>query len=424
MSDAVLECEVLVIGGGPGGIAAAVTAAEAGRQVILVDDNPHAGGQIWRNQGHPHGPAARWLSRLAQAPRLQHLAGTRIVAPLSKNTLLAETPAGPKQLRFHSLILATGARELFLPFPGWTLPGVLGAGAIQALVKSGLNVRGKRILIAGTGPLLLAVAALLTSRGAIVPLIAEQTSAKKLRRFAFSLTRSPAKLLAAAAMRARLHRTRYALDSYITSVVPLNQSLRATLRSGTHNRTLDCDLLACGFNLLPNTELPQLLGCALTPEGFVHVDAHLRTTRPNIYAIGEVTGIGGIDKALLEGRLAALAAVGTPCAPSAQHQAALAFVQRLQSTFALRPELFTLAQPDTLICRCEDVSLAALTSSTNARDAKLQTRCGMGPCQGRTCGPILQHLLHAEPQLPRPPLFPTQLGSLANRSAEKADQHL
>jgi NADPH-dependent 2,4-dienoyl-CoA reductase/sulfur reductase-like enzyme len=421
MNDVVMQCDVLVIGAGPGGIAAAVTAAEAGRQVILVDDNPHAGGQIWRNQGPaPKLPAAaQWLARLAQARTLIHLTSTRIVAPLASDALLAETPTGPQTLRFQSLILATGARELFLPFPGWTLPGIVGAGGIQALVKSGLDVRGKRILIAGTGPLLLAVAALLRAHAAIVPLIAEQAPAANIRRFALSLARSPAKLLGALSLRASLRGTRYAAATHITRAILTNAQLHVTLRHAHKETTLPCDYLACGFNLIPNNELPRMLGCALTPDGFIHTNAHLETSRPRTYAVGELTGIGGVDKALLEGRIAALAALGNLPAIAKlarPHAHALAFADRLKKTFALRPELLHLAAPDTLICRCEDVPLSALTPCTSARDAKLQTRCGMGPCQGRVCGPILQHLTGAEPQHLRPPLFPASLSTLAHQS--------
>jgi D-hydroxyproline dehydrogenase subunit alpha len=425
MNDAGMTCDVLVMGAGPGGIAAAVTAAEAGSRVLLVDDNPHAGGQIWRNQGKPpkHRNAARWITRLSQARNVTHLPASRIVAPLSSDALLAETPHGSQRLKFKSLILATGARELFLPFPGWTLPGVMGAGAIQALVKSGLQVRGKRILVAGTGPLLLAVAALLQSHGAIVPTIIEQAPAAKLRRFAFSLIHSPSKLLGAASMRFGMIGTTYSTDSYVTRASLNDSSLRIQIRRGSHDSTFACDYLACGFNLIPNNELPRILGCALTAEGFVQVNDQLQTTLPTTYAIGELTGIGGVDKAILEGRIAALSAVGNNSAAAAlarQHAKWRSFVRRLDETFSLRPEFLTLAEPETLICRCEDVPLSAVAQSLGARDAKLQTRCGMGPCQGRVCGPILQRLVKSEAQIVRPPLFPTSIATLTGNNLSQS----
>ncbi|MBV9123942.1 MAG: NAD(P)/FAD-dependent oxidoreductase, partial [Planctomycetes bacterium] len=309
-----------------------------------------------------------------------------------------------------------GARELFLPFPGWTLPGVFGAGALQALVKQGLPVRGQRVVVAGTGPLLLAVAALLRSEGAVVPIIFEQARPAALRPFAWAVVRSPSKLLAGIVLRGRLLGVRYATDSYPVRVTSCPSGLHVEYRAGRRTEAIDCDYLACGFGLIPNTELPQLLGCRTTAEGFVQVDGRLATTVPHVYALGELTGIGGVDKALIEGCLAAHAAAGDEPAAArlaCDHAAAQGFTRRLAAAFTLRPELRKLAQPDTIICRCEDVPLSAIEHSLSGRDAKLQTRCGMGPCQGRVCGPILQQLLGAEPPQIRPPLFPTAVGTLA-----------
>ena len=404
--------DVLVVGGGPGGMAAAVTAAEAGRRVCLVDDGPWAGGQIWRHRGDPAPAARRWLDRLGG---VTHLRQSRVVASLGPATLLVETPEGGRRLRWRSLVLATGARELFLPFPGWTLPSVIGAGGMQALVKQGLPVAGKRVVVAGTGPLLWAVADLLRRHGAIVPLIIEQASAGRINRFALSLVRSPSKLLAGLVLRGRLLGTRYATDSYPTGVSSGPAGLWVEYSDGGRASVVDCDYLACGFNLIPNNELPQLLGCGLSGDGFVRVDGELRTTAGGIYAVGEVTGVGGVEKAVVEGRLAALAIVGRDAggALRREHAAAVAFARRLTEAFALRPELNQLARPDTIVCRCEDVPLSAVQRSMSGRDAKLQTRCGMGACQGRVCGPILQRLTGAEPPQVRPPVFATRVGTLA-----------
>ena len=334
----------------------------------------------------------------------------------SPSAVLAQTPGGPQLVRWKSLILATGARELFLPFPGWTLPGVFGAGGIQALVKQGMPVAGKRIIVAGTGPLLLAAADFLRSKGASVPLIIEQAPSARIRHFVASLARSPAKLVAGISLRAHLLGTRYSTDSYPLEVLRFEPGLRVTYRSGQRAESIECDYFACGFNLIPNVELPTLLGCDLTSDGFVCVDHHLRTTVKNIHAVGEVTGIGGVDKAIIQGRIAAHAAHGDNAAAdrlAAEHEATLAFTRRLSEAFALRPELLQLARPSTILCRCEDVRLSCLEGSISGRDAKLQTRCGMGPCQGRVCGPILQRMLGSEAPQVRPPLFPTPVSTLA-----------
>src|SRR4051812_37383394 len=172
------NAEVLIVGGGPAGIAAAVRAAESGKRVIILDDNPAEGGQIWRGQKtHVSDPqAAGWLRKL-ESNRPEILAGSRVVdGDPKQRTLRVETVAEAFDVRYEKLVLATGARELFLPFPGWTLPNVVGVGGLQALVKCGLPVAGKRIVVAGTGPLLLAVAAYLRKQGATVPAIAEQTA--------------------------------------------------------------------------------------------------------------------------------------------------------------------------------------------------------------------------------------------------------
>ena len=170
------DVDVLVVGAGPAGIAAACCAAEAGMRVGVVDDNPCAGGQIWRRDGI--GPlstqASPWLSRLGRVA-IKYFANTQILGSPQPFMLLAESSRAVLAIRYQRLILACGARERFLPFPGWTLPGVFGAGGLQALVKSGYGIGKKKVVVAGSGPLLLAVAAFLRKRDANVRLIAEQT---------------------------------------------------------------------------------------------------------------------------------------------------------------------------------------------------------------------------------------------------------
>src|SRR5258705_6014780 len=188
--------DVVVVGGGPAGIAAAVAAAEGRGHVIILEDNPALGGQIWRaDAGRISAPqAAPWLRRLHRS-KVEIFAGARVVDTIGPNTLIAEFLDGEaRRLEFRNLILATGAREGFLPFPGWTLPNVMGAGGLQALVKAGLPIAGKRVAVAGTGPLLLAVASFLRGHGAKVLLIGEQASGMNLRRFGTALVRYPAKL--------------------------------------------------------------------------------------------------------------------------------------------------------------------------------------------------------------------------------------
>src|SRR5579871_5072267 len=181
--------EVLVVGAGPAGIAAAVCAAESGARVGIVDDNFAAGGQIWRGElgkESSSNESARWYARLKKAG-ITPLQGKKVFHQPEPDVLLAESADGLSELRYHNLVLATGAREKFLPFPGWTLPNVMGAGGLQAMVKSGLPIRGKRVVVAGTGPLLLAVSAYLRTQGAEIPLMSEQASWSSLARLAAGL---------------------------------------------------------------------------------------------------------------------------------------------------------------------------------------------------------------------------------------------
>ncbi len=313
-----------------------------------------------------------------------------------------------EEISYAKLILATGARELFLPFPGWTLPHVLGAGGLQALVKSGLPIRGKRVVVAGSGPLLLAVASYLQKKGAIIPLIAEQTTALELLLFTTGIEAN--KINEAGRLLWQLKGSRYRPGTWVTSTQPGE----VTLNNG---RTVPCDYLACGFGLFPNLELPRALGCELR-KGVVVVDELCRTTVPDVHAAGELNGIGGEELALVEGRLAGYAATAQTVKIARllpQRLKLLEFRRLLARTFAPRYELRHLAQPDTIVCRCEDVRFAQLQASQECRDAKLQTRCGMGPCQGRVCSPACEFLFGWQPGTQRPPLSPVPLSAYLNR---------
>src|SRR6185437_1239094 len=188
--------DILVIGAGPAGIAAAVRAAESGARVGLLDDNPAPGGQIWRKGAALPTAARNWIEKLDASPVVR-LHGWHVFAHPASGVLMAESTAAADreaaELHYDKLILATGARERFLPFPGWTLPNVMGAGGLDAMARSGLPVNGKRVVVAGTGPLLLAVAAHLAEHGAKILAICEQAPMRRLRPFALSLLGQPGK---------------------------------------------------------------------------------------------------------------------------------------------------------------------------------------------------------------------------------------
>jgi NADPH-dependent 2,4-dienoyl-CoA reductase/sulfur reductase-like enzyme len=407
--------DVVIVGAGPAGLAAACCAAEAGRRVAVIDDNPAAGGQIWRAQGdHPvSADASRWFDRVGKCG-LVMFPGTQIIGAIGPGKLLAETGGEARSFTCDRLVLATGARELLLPFPGWTLPNVMGAGGLQAMVKSGLPIEGKRVVVAGSGPLLLAVAAYLRHRGADVRLIAEQTPRKNLARFGMGLLGHPAKLRQALDLRRELRGIRFAAGCWPTSAAGGGRLASVTLSDGRTDWTEHCDYLACGFGLVPNTELAALLGCEILC-GAVGVDGSQQTSLPGVYAAGEITGIGGLDLSLLEGQIAGYVAAAQPGRARALFRArdkARVFARRLEAAFALREELRSLPQPDTIVCRCEDVTFERLHEHDSWLAAKLQTRCGMGPCQGRICGAAVEALFGWERQSVRPPILPTDVQSL------------
>jgi NADPH-dependent 2,4-dienoyl-CoA reductase/sulfur reductase-like enzyme len=413
--DAPRNFDVVVIGAGPAGLAAACRASAARASVCLVDDNPRPGGQIWRaSLDRVSGPAVPWISTAARQG-VRMIAGARVFAAPEPGRLALETGAGePLDLRYRSLVLATGARERFVPFPGWTLPNAMGAGGLQSLVKSGFPVRGKKVVVAGSGPLLPAVARYLRHAGADVRLIAEQAPLAALARFARSLLHHPHKLAEAAIFGGSLAGVRYLTSSWPVSAQGDGRVQSVTLARGGKTFTESCDYLACGFGLVPNTELASLLGCRVS-EG-VAVDDYQRTTVEGVYAAGEITGIGGVDLALVEGEIAGHAAAGQTERASRLFQARdrqRHFARSLARSFTLREELKHLAPDDTLVCRCEDVSLGRVRAATGWREAKLQTRCGMGPCQSRVCGPAVEFLLGWKPDSVRPPLFPVSVNSLS-----------
>jgi NADPH-dependent 2,4-dienoyl-CoA reductase/sulfur reductase-like enzyme len=409
--------DVIVVGGGPAGIAAATAAAEGGKQVALVDEGAAPGGQIWREGIHakPIRAADTRKARLAasSAPRIWSTSIDDVKVDRDGIGLLGEGERDAIVLRAGAIVIATGARERFLPFPGWTLPNVVGVGGVQALLKAGMSVRGKRVVIAGSGPLLLPVAASLSKAGARLAIVAEQAPFAALARYAASLWRSPGLLAQATQLRASFLGTRYATGTWATRAEGGAHVERVTVTDGVKTSAHECDLLCVAFGLTPNTELARLLGCEMR-RGSVVVDDTQQTSVPNVFCAGEPTGIGGVDLALVEGEIAGAASVrGNVTAEQRSRRSRLqAYATRLDDSFALRAELRTLATAETLVCRCEDVRLGALQPTWSSRQAKLYTRAGMGACQGRICGAALEFVFGWSSDSVRPPILPARVSSL------------
>jgi len=408
------DFEVLVVGAGPAGLAAAACAAESGAVVGVVDDNPSPGGQIWRAESTKSSPqASRWVDRF-RAHDVKILCGTRVFHHPEPRRLLAEDADGLVELRYGKLIVATGAREMFLPFPGWTLPNVMGAGGLQPLVKSGLPIAGKRVLVAGSGPLLLAVAAYLREHGAEILMICEQAPLTSLGRFGLALLREQGKMQEGFSLRRRLSGIGFKWGSWPLEARGHSALEEVVISHGPRKRTMPCDYLACGFHLVPNTELAELLGCDIR-DGTVRTDDLQQTSIPGIFCAGEPTGVGGLELALIEGQIAGFAAGRSFEAARrlfGKRRKLKSFARVLNRVFAPRPELRSLPGPETIICRCEDVVHSRLARQGSWRAAKLQTRCGMGPCQGRVCGPATRFLFGWSPESVRPPIFPARYDNL------------
>ena len=424
-----VQYDIVVVGAGPAGLSAARAAAASGARIAVLDDNPRAGGQVWR-QGPNRAEAAPLrdaLSALSACSNVTLWPSTRVIALLpAKGLLIESSEQGGATLSYDRLILATGARERLLPFPGWTLPGVTGAGGLQALIKGGVPVRGERVVIAGSGPLLMAALATAREAGAQVLAVVEQATAASVARFGVTLAATPSKLRQAAILTRGFAGLRYWTSSVVREARGTGRVEEVVIRRGARDLTLACDRVACGYGLVPNVTLAQALGCELVAgaDGAIAVDDVQRTTVESVFAAGECTGIGGMELARIEGELAGLAAsgAGIPSALWRARERWARFAGRVERAFALGAAACERPPADTLLCRCEDVTFGEAAAHSTWRDAKLHTRCGMGPCQGRICGTAALTYFggatngagaqnwNAPP--PRPPFSPAKIATL------------
>ncbi|MEV8629389.1 NAD(P)/FAD-dependent oxidoreductase [Streptomyces sp. NPDC051079] len=458
--------DLAIVGAGPAGLAAAVTAADLGLSVVLLDAGRSLGGQYYRSPApelgaeRPQALHHDWQAfasreeRLRAAGRIDHHPESHVWAVLPNGqgwTLHARrSDETPTTVHASTVLLATGAYERQLPFPGWTLPGVVGAGGAQAMLKSGLVLPGRRVVVAGSGPLLLAVAATLAAAGARVPAVVEAAAYGGYARSTGTLLRNPAKLIEGARYGAALARhhvrplTRHAVvEAHGTdrveavTVARLDRDWRPV--PGTARR-IPCDALAVGHGLVPELSLATSLGCATrtATDGTVALalSADQRTSVPGIWAAGETGGIGGAQLALTEGELAAHAiAVSLGRAPRREATARIRRTRNRLRAFAdamgaaHRPgEGWTAwVGEDTDVCRCEEVRAGRIREAVEelgARDprtVKLLTRAGMGWCQGRMCGPAVAALCGAGATPDRRPLAcPVPLRHLAELPSDDA----
>ncbi|MEJ2852942.1 MULTISPECIES: FAD/NAD(P)-binding oxidoreductase [unclassified Saccharothrix] len=415
---------VVVVGAGPAGLAAAGAAARQGASVLLVDAEPSAGGQYHRGE-HIEVPQG-----------VEHLADTTVWALEGTRLHLRTGPADApdrvaRVVDADTLVLATGAHDRALPFPGWDLPGVVTAGGAQAMAKAHGVTIGKRVVVAGTGPFLLPVADFMCRLHVQVVEVLEAGSP-------LAWAREPAGVVAGRGKLAEIVRYRAVLPRYRTrsAVVAAHGTDRVTavtvakldrewkVRPGTERR-IEVDAVCVGFGFTPRLELAVAAGC-LVRDGFVRVDERQATSVPNVYAAGEITGIGGADLARAEGEIAGTCAANGVPAPATLKavRAGRTFAAALDRVYQIRPGWRTWLDERTLVCRCEEVDLAALRAAVEdhaalgLRSLKLTCRVGLGLCQGRVClrnaAELAGFPYDAERFSRRPIAAPLRLGELAD----------
>lgn len=462
--------ELAVIGAGPAGLAAALAAADDGVRVALLDAATAAGGQYYRQPAkalyarrpqrlyHAWPTWARLRSRLEE-----HVAEGRISFLSDRHVWQVErldhgfavhALVGPQQSASETvlataLVLATGGYERVLPFPGWTLPGVVTAGGAQAMLKAGLVLPGRRVVVAGSGPLLLPVATSLAAAGADIAGLYESAAPRGFAPHASAVLANPGKLAEGARYAAELARHGVRMrfrhtvirahgTDRIQAVTVAGLDAGGRIIGGTERRVA-CDALAVSHGMLPHTEIAQTLGAQVGDEGTL-VDAEQRTEVPRLWAAGEATGIGGATLALAEGELAgrSVAARLRGAEPDLAHPAwrsadrartrSRRFAEVIESAYAIPVDWTERVEDDTVVCRCEQVPASAVREAaaelgaTDLRTIKLITRAGMGWCQGRVCGPGVAALAGCPATPVRTPFArPVPLGVLAAQAVPDAD---
>ena len=447
----IVEPDVLVVGGGAGGLAAAIAARAAGARVTVLDEMPAPGGQYYKQaaDGPPlDGQQAEGAALVAEARSsgAEIVAGAEVWGAFEGLLFLAEVDGAPLIARPRTAIIATGACERPSIVPGWTLPGVMTTGAAQSLWRRYRTLPGRRVAVCGSGPLNLQVALELAAGGAEVALVAEAAPAPIARPFEALRMAAAGPSLAGkgVAMRNGLRRRRIPVRhrTLLRRVEAVDGRLAATFRhrSGREHRVVvDAVCMNVGFE--PQNEILRLLGARMRYDpAFGHLRCErgetLETTVPGLFAVGDCAGLGGAPAARTEGRIAGRAAAalaagrgdtrvsGPDRRELRRHRRFQEWLWRLHD-IATRP-LLPLAEDETIVCRCEEVSLARLKRALDenpghAGDLKRGTRLGMGCCQGRYCGPAAVRLLAGltdEPVsdeshfAPRVPIKPVRIATI------------
>ncbi|KRW96654.1 NAD(P)/FAD-dependent oxidoreductase [Paracoccus sp. MKU1] len=442
------SCDILVIGAGPAGMEAALAASAGGARVIVVERAPWPGGNIFRHHGLVRSSGAGRARRPGDALKRRFLAsgcdirlGCSVISAAADRSVVVAGPSGLQRIRARAVILACGASERIIPFPGWTSPGVIGLAALTNMMKADDAVPAGRIVLSGMGPLLYSAAWKAHGLGADIAAIVDPLP---LGDWLAALPRMLARpgLLSTGAywmMRLRLAEIPILRHSHIREIRDQDdRKIVVVSQAGEAERMIPADFVCAGHGLRPNTEVTRLIGAEheflAARGGLVPVlTEDSETTVPGYFVAGDSGGIAGAESALRHGaqlgrHVAAL--LGKPAPVSRVSAIWSACRMRMASSFgramaglaAPREELYDMIGDDTVICRCEEVTRAEYCHElVNPHAAKMRTRCGMGPCQGRYCGDTAAFLLarhrdlpmaQAERWTPRLPIFPTSIDEL------------
>jgi NADPH-dependent 2,4-dienoyl-CoA reductase/sulfur reductase-like enzyme len=409
--------DLLIVGAGPAGIGAALEASNAGLSVLLLDENPAPGGRIWQALEHRGAKDAADRAGLDAIARLRASNadaryGSTVWAIEPDRQVYASQNGRAFTVQPKTILLATGTTERPVPIAGWTLPGVMTVGAAQIALKTGGLLPDGRTWLAGQGPLLLLYANQVLDAGGrlagIIDLSPPGLPLAAIARLPLSALPDVRKGLA---WRQRLKAAGLPWMRATGLRADGDGALRSvTFTTGRGARTELADTLLLHDGVIPSIQVSRAVGCAHEWSDAQHcwrpvTDVWGGTSIPNILIAGDAAGIGGADAALLSGRLAVLGLLGRHADAEplrAQHRRRLAVRPFLDAVF---PALRLTPDDKTVICRCEEVTAGAIRAAGRAgcqgmNQLKAYTRCGMGPCQGRTCGSIALDVLAAVKGVP------------------------
>lgn len=460
----------VIIGAGPAGLSAAITASRAGMHVTIIDENPLPGGQIYKRPPNrfkavnPHRGSIDYqrgqdLIGQIESDRVDFQMNTEVwdIRRLKEGFAIGTATDGSHGDWIYAryLLIACGVYDRPIPFPGWTIPGVMTVGGAQIMLKSQCIVPGKRVIVAGSGPLLMVLACQLLEAGAEVVAVLEAATRGEVLKGSLALWRSPDRLWEGLGYQLKLninripflwgHTVLKAEGSERLERVIVGRIDRDGNPTGDSTHIYEVDILCTGFGFLPSNQLTRILGCDHHVDQdpdiwFPSHDQDMQTNLPGLFVAGDLTGIAGAKIAKLQGQLAGLMVASQSGAinPSDAQRSAAQLHRKLarqvpvtrmlnEIYFTYRPGLQALVTPETILCRCEGVTASQVDQAIkngafNFHDVKLRTRTGMGYCQSRYCGWLVNNLLSShykyesvEMSIPsiRAPIKPVKLSALA-----------